>query len=317
MKDGAGARATFLVGRVVILAMFGGVACAPPGAAAQPATGAQGARPVRAAPWPGWSAAGERVRSQAMECTWDVSMPVWTLRRDSSGTLVPERLTTIDEESPPPSEAVLSKLPENVRRPQPGRRWRTITSDTGSLVALNDGEFGGGLFFVHRDGAEGRRLDAHLPEPIRWIGKTASDTVAVAGLCHGEGCTRKTHVYHLVPTQADWELRLAATLNGCPQSIQDGATEPEVLIATCGELHSVSTSGVRLLSTWDKALHAGSWRGAAARDANGNAYVSFGRVIGEFRQGAPAEWFVPSACLQPGAAESADCKCTGKDASST
>jgi hypothetical protein len=47
------------------------------------------------------------------------------------------------------------------------------------------------------------------------------------------------------------------------------------------------------------------------RDGQGTAYVSFSRIIGRFRQGADAEWFVPSACLLPGHAESADCRCTG------
>lgn len=100
-------------------------------------------------------------------------------------------------------------------------------------------------------------------------------------------------------------------LNGCPQSIQGDGNEPEVLVVTCGALHSVSTSGVRVLSTWDKASHAGSWPGAVARDANGTAYVSFSRIIGRLRQGSDAEWFMPSACLLPGHAESADCRCTG------
>lgn len=162
-------------------------------------------------PWPGWAAADERVKPHAMECSWNVSMPVWALRTDGSGSVVPERLPSVYDQSPPPPEAILSKLPKEVRRSQVGRRWQTIETDTSWLVTLNDGEFGAGLFAVHREAKEARRLDAQLPEPIRWVGKTASGIVAIAGLCHGEGCSRNTYVYHLVPAGGDWKPRLVSS----------------------------------------------------------------------------------------------------------
>jgi hypothetical protein len=87
------------------------------------------------------------------------------------------------------------------------------------LVALDVGEFGEGLYSIGKESRKAVRLDLQLPEAVRWIERLDFGVVAVAGLCHGEGCARATRVYRVDPSPTGWTLAPLAELAGCPVAI--------------------------------------------------------------------------------------------------
>jgi hypothetical protein len=63
-----------------------------------------------------------------------------------------------------------------------GTRRSVVSQPNGWLVAMDDGEFGGGLYWVEAGTLRLRRLDSNLVDPIRWIGARGNRIVGVSGL---------------------------------------------------------------------------------------------------------------------------------------
>lgn len=181
----------------------------------------------------------------------------------------------------------------------------------GWLVAMQRGEFGGGVFWVQADTLEVKQLDAHLGEHVGWIGALESGVVGVAGLCHGEMCTHRTSVYEILPwPDGGWRLQPLALFNGCPGAVGFGVGNDSVLIgASCGGLQRVDRRGARQVADWPRYLYPIQVSSAAPSEVTDELYyVSFGRVAARFGP-AGAEWFAPNDCIGVESGTRNRCRC--------
>jgi hypothetical protein len=187
------------------------------------------------------------------------------------------------------------ELPAELRSSIPAdAARRVIEVSDGWLVAIDHGEFGAGLYHVDKAGARGKRIDAALDEPIRWISRVALGLIGIAGLCHGDACARYTRVYRIDrDEQGGWALTPHAEVAGCPaaRAIDPGAGA--VLIGTCGALYRVTRAGVETVGQWSKLLIPRAFAASVAGDVDGDYYVSFGRLIARFSNGGRPDWFAP------------------------
>jgi hypothetical protein len=135
---------------------------------------------------------------------------------------------------------------------------RTLVEERrGWLVAMNGGEFSGGLFWVPRGTAQPVPLDRVLVEPVRWITRTSFGIVGVAGLCHGYGPELKTVVYELHDVLGDdhWRLRLLSVFPGCPTALALAPGGDAVLVlADFGGLKRVDRAGTQTVAMWSQLL---------------------------------------------------------------
>lgn len=183
---------------------------------------------------------------------------------------------------------------------------RVLDVAGGALVAIDQGEFGAGLYHVPTDADHAEALDAHLSHRIHWIGQANGRIYGVSGLCHGEGCARhqRSVVFEvrLDPIGAGddmrqgWRLDPIAVLPGCPEQVAIDGAEHAVLIATCHGLFRVDDLTPTTLVTWPSWLAAVDI--AEVRGVDAPIYfVSFGALLGRFDAGR-ASWFSVPECVQ-------------------
>ena len=185
---------------------------------------------------------------------------------------------------------------------------RVIEVAGGALVALDQGEFGAGLYHLPNAAEHAEPIDAGLSDRIHWIGQARDRIFGVSGLCHGESCAQhKRSVVFEVRLDAvavagagerdAWRIDPVAVLPGCPDEIAIDQAERAVLVATCHGLFRVDELGYTTLATWP------SWIPAATDIADVRGidapvyFVSFGALIGRFGAG-QANWFSVPECAQ-------------------
>jgi hypothetical protein len=189
----------------------------------------------------------------------------------------------------------VTPLPPEIAQPEVSQAERRVVEGAKAwLVALDAGEFGEGLYSVDKESGQSVRLDLQLPEPVRWIERLDFGVVAVAGLCHGEGCARATRLYRVEASPTGWTLAPLAELSGCPAAIAATSGDHEAILLTCKGAHSIRSSGLATAATWQGDFTPIHFSDGAKRDASGALYVSFGPLVARFKPGDAAEWFVPS-----------------------
>jgi hypothetical protein len=204
---------------------------------------------------------------------------------------------------------VVAALPSGNEPPElaiPFGDRRVIEIEGGVLVAIDQGEFGAGLYHLADGAAQAEALDSHLSDRIHWIGQTRDRIFGVSGLCHGVACdTHKRSVVfevRLEPAGSGDDMRQAwridpiAVLPGCPDAISIDGAERALLIATCHGLFRVDDLAATTVATWP------TWLGATdvAEGRGVDApifFVSFGTLIGRFSAGR-SNWYSAPECVQ-------------------
>jgi hypothetical protein len=190
---------------------------------------------------------------------------------------------------------------------------RTLVEERrGWLVAMNGGEFSGGLFWVPRGTAQPVPLDRVLVEPVRWITRTSFGIVGVAGLCHGYGPELKTVVYELHDVLGDdhWRLRLLSVFPGCPTALALAPGGDAVLVlADFGGLKRVDRAGTQTVATWSQLLSPMELVATGGPDpAHTTYHVGFLARAARFSaQG--TEWFAGEDCTVVRNHGDAGCSC--------
>ncbi|MFC1642254.1 hypothetical protein ACFL5O_06145 [Myxococcota bacterium] len=177
---------------------------------------------------------------------------------------------------------------------------RVVEMPDGWLVAMDRGEFGGGLYWVDRANQQVVSLDAARDERIRWIAQVTEGVLGVAGLCHGWGCVRSTSIYHIVRgAHGQWSLVPKHRFAGCP-TLRAVLDRDSMLVSGCGALYRVTPGGLETLGTWPKSLLPLGLDGSVAKDKSGDHYVVFRPgLIARFSSATPALWLAPSSCIDP------------------
>jgi hypothetical protein len=183
---------------------------------------------------------------------------------------------------------------------------RVIEVAGGVLVAIDQGEFGAGLYHLRDGAAQAEALDAHLSHRIHWIGQTRDRIFGVSGLCHGVACDmhQRSVVFdvRLEPIGSGDDMRQAwhidpiAVLPGCPDAIGLDGAERALLIATCHGLFRIDELGATTLATWPTWLGATDIAEVRGVDAP-IFFVSFGTLIGRFSAG-QSNWYSAPECVQ-------------------
>jgi hypothetical protein len=258
-------------------------------------------------PWPGIAALSAPPHDE--QCTYLGTQP-WLSWQRKGDQLVPERTAArplVVDALPFASPAVL-----DVAEGSGGTR-SVVKVENGWLVAVNRGEFGGGLFWVRAGTLEAQPLDQNLVDSVRWVGMSKFGILGVAGLCHGDACTLRTSVYEVSRSvEGQWRLRPSAVLKGCPAAVSlDSASESLVVAAPCGALSRLDANGTREVAVWP--LHLGPTQvvvTGGTSSAEADYYVSFGRVVARFRAG-HAQWFAPLECATVVTEPTGRCGCVG------
>jgi hypothetical protein len=179
---------------------------------------------------------------------------------------------------------------------------RVIEVAGGVLVALDQGEFGAGLYHLPSGAAHAEALDSHLSDRIHWIGQTRDRIFGVSGLCHGLACDthQRSVVFEvrLVPVESGeaWRIDPITVLPGCPEAVAIDAAERAILVATCHGLFHVDHLAATTIATWPTWL--GALDVAEVRGVTAPVYfVSFGTLIGRFSAG-QSSWFSAPECAQ-------------------
>lgn len=166
----------------------------------------------------------------------------------------------------------------------------TIASGGGWLVAIDRGEFDGGLYSVRAGDPVAQRLDGVLWEPVRRITKVDFGIVGVAGLCHGDAALNRTTAYQVTQSEeSGWQLRTLAFLPGCPDA---SATVGDSLFIASAGLYRIGKTGATRVATWPEHLPAYQ---LLINSRGDTYYVSFGGVAARFTASA-TEWFAPRDC---------------------
>jgi hypothetical protein len=183
-------------------------------------------------------------------------------------------------------------------RVRPYEQRTVVTQPGGWLVAINRGEFGGGLFWVDRTTLQPRRLDASLASPIHWVGVSGTRIFGFVGLCHGESCTHQTTVFEVVDLLRDhnWQLDARRMFDGCPGAIEEDAVARTIVVAAgCGSL-VVIDGEARVHPVVPLPAHLTPINLVVDHEpgaASATYYVSFGRTLAVVR-GDEVEWFEPA-----------------------
>jgi hypothetical protein len=215
-------------------------------------------------------------------------------------TILPQRLPRLPERHDPLRQGAPRELAETT-----GER-RVIQMPGGALVALDNGEFGAGLYWLGDSAKEAVALDAHLLHRIRWIGKTRTTVVAVSGLCHGEACHERSRSIVYEVSRAEyaetagggqaWRVEPLHVVRGCPEVITIDQANDALLLATCHGLHRLDELGNTLVASWPSFLSA-----IDVADVTGpehrSYYVSFGQLIASFAPDREA-WFTTPQCVR-------------------
>ncbi len=243
-------------------------------------------------PWAGWTRVGDEVAASLVISCAGRHPGYWSLQKDETGSVAPR--AAMPRRAPRWDTLPVATLPPELAQPAvSGAERRVVEGDKAWLVALNVGEFGEGLYSVDKESLQTVRLDLQLPEAVRWIERLDFGVVAVAGLCHGEGCARATRVYRVDPSPTGWTLVPLAELGGCPVAIAASRGDREALLLTCSATHSIRSSGLATAARWQGNLIPVHFSDAVQRDASGALYVSFGPVVARFAPGATPAWFGP------------------------
>jgi hypothetical protein len=181
-----------------------------------------------------------------------------------------------------------------------GAQRTVVPVDNGWLVAIDGGEFSMGLYWVNSASRETRSLDRDLLYPIGWVGlasgASGDSPLAVAGMCHGEGCTHQTTVYELlfVPDRG-WRLSPKAVIEGCPGAVTQSSDRRALVIASdCGTLNRLDERrSVEVVGAWPHYLFPQQVIVSENRDDTESYFVSFGEVLARFSEGQRPEWFEP------------------------
>ncbi len=186
-----------------------------------------------------------------------------------------------------------------------GTERRVIQVEGGWLVALQEGEMGGGLYWVEASTQKVERLDANLFHYIGWIGMTKFGVVGVAGLCHG-GPGHLTSVLEIFPgVEEGWLLRPLAVVKGCPGDVSVGAGGDSVVVAAGGgaleRIDEKFRQGIPEVTQREVATYPDyllPWQVIPTLGPGTSEeiyYVSFGQTLARFsKQG--AEWYSPATC---------------------
>jgi hypothetical protein len=277
----------------VLIGLLG--SCAPAAEPTSPGSASGPAAP-REASWPGWVAV--ELDHRVIEACSGHYPTYWALTDDGAGRVVPRASSA--QPRPPRWDALPAAAvpPEVAQAVVSGARRRVIEDEKGWLVAMDAGEFGGGLFTLDKGASTAKSLDAELPERIRWIERFDFGAVGVSGLCHGEGCATASYVYSIERAASGWSVSQLAELKGCPSKILGTPGGSEALLLTCRALHRITASGVAAVAQWQEGLYPVAWEGAAMRDSTGAIFVSFSELIGKFAHEAAPTWFARKSCLQ-------------------
>jgi len=192
-----------------------------------------------------------------------------------------------------------------------GSAKQVVVRDDGYWAVIDQGEFGGGLFWVPSTTRRAQRMDAPSGEPVRWLEELTFGTLALSGLCHGEACARRTDVFRLERTKGGagpWQLLPLARLEGCPSSVTVEPNRDALLVSGCGALYRVTAHGAEPVGRWPKALIAQDVQVASVAGSPAY-YVSFGGVVARFAGTAPPSWLAPQACSRFATAPDGRCTC--------
>jgi hypothetical protein len=275
----------------LLLPLFIGCANgAPPSSSSANASRQRAA--AQGAPWPGWTRMEDAATESLLTSCAGRHPGYWALQKDETGRVSPR--AAMPRRAPRWDALPVTPLPPEIAQPAvSGAERRVVEGAKAWLVALDVGEFGEGLYSVDKESRQAVRLDPQLPEAVRWIERLDFGVVAVAGLCHGEGCARATRVYRVDPSPTGWTLAPLAELGGCPVAIAASSGDREALLLTCKAAHSIRSSGLATAASWQGDFTPIHFSDAAQRDASGALYVSFGPLVARFQPGAAPEWFGP------------------------
>lgn len=176
--------------------LIGACACAPSAGAADPT-----AMPRSA--WVAWTPiAPPDTDGEQLECVRQTTGSRVTLSRSADGRV--SRVTTR-------AARVATLLPFEPQIPLPGARRsvrQVLSRPDGYLVTVDQGEWGGGLFWVPQASRDAEPIGTLGNDAIRWIAELGFGTLAVSGLCHGDACALSSRVslIHRVAASQRWQL---------------------------------------------------------------------------------------------------------------
>ena len=191
--------------------------------------------------------------------------------------------------------------------PQP-RRY-VLRVESGWLVALSAGEFGGSVWWVDERGAERRQLLRGNVEALESVG---GRRLAVVGLAHAG--TDSGEIWELIEgADGEWRARWVGDLGSAPQAIA-GAPDGTVLVLT-------NRAGLRRVQGTDRperiaeVTYAGLQPRSMAISESGEIYIGMNRFVVRLTptQGSYQEaWFVPEGCQRFRMTEDS-CTCSASD----
>jgi len=272
----------------------------PPAASSGPATGRM------ATAWRGWTAiTAPEADSEQLECVRQVNSAA-TLARGADGRVSPAPASAH-------SERVAARLPFEPEGPLPGGPSsvrQVVSRSDGYFAAIDEGEWGGGLFWVPQDTRRAQRVDAPGRDAIRWIAELGFGTVAVCGMCHGDACASKARIFLVerAPVQP-WRLKPLAELTGCPASVTIEPGAAALLLGTCGVLYRITPQALEPVARWNRALLPRDVQVAIEQGAR-VYYVNFGTIVARFEAAAPPTWLAPQDCAHFALDASGRCSCT-------
>jgi hypothetical protein len=206
---------------------------------------------------------------------------------------------------------------------------QVVPVNGGFLVALDAGEWGGGLFFVSGSTRRATRVDTP-DQVIRRIARLSFGMVGISGLCHGESCSLKTAIFQIrQPSPDEWRLTLLRRLDGCPGTVSVAPGDAALLVASCGKLYRITATAATVVARWPNTLIAIGAEAAPERARRGTGaagpprhpvrpcqihdpltyYVTFGRLVARFAPASRPAWFAPSTCSRLALTHDGHCTC--------
>ena len=255
--------------------------------------------------WIGWARiTAPDADSEQLECVRQTGTSRVALSRSAEGRVGPTTVVS-------PPEAV--SLPFEPETPLPGGHGnvgQVISRSDGYFVTVDQGEWGGGLFWVAQDTRHAERVGAAENDAIRWIAEVGFGTLAVSGLCHGDACASSSRIFLVEPAPSrGWQLKALAELAGCPAhvSVEPGAAA--VLLGACGALYRVNAQGAASVARWNPVLLPQDVQTVTEGTVR-VYYISFGAVVARFETDTAPMWFAPRACAHFVVGTDGRCTCT-------
>ena len=161
----------------------------------------------------------------------------------------------------------------------------------GTLIGRNHGEFGGGLWWVARDGGRGTQLS---DENVHWFVETSFGMVALTGIDH-MNVSQGQAVLVAASGPLPPSISVLADLQGAPRVfVLDEAGN--ILVMTATQLIRISERGSETLFTTDYGLTGPT---SIVKEPSGTVYVGMRHFITRLTptgQSFEEDWLVPADC---------------------